>query len=229
MQFPSIPGEPAWDTSCISEKPFVETGMTETSMTRALKPLTSFRSALPEPRERWSESDLRRYHGDYCAKQAAALVSLISREAIRPLYARAREWAASGGSHESKDPMRSLVRFCRTILPLPPYEVWLEDFHRNRMEYLRESMEVGMGTAPAEPLTVDVRSISLGDRPWNAGLALFQEGAKWRGYITFQESPGSRAARTADIFLDGDPEEIRNRFRSFRSATLEAFLRSALP
>ena len=125
--------------------------------------------------------------------------------------------------------MRSLVRFCRTILPLPPYGVWLEDFHRNRMEYLRESMEAGMGTAPAEPLTVDVRPISHGDGPWNAGLALFQEGDQWRGYITFQESPGARAARTADIFLDGDPEEIRNRFRSFRTATLEAFLRSALP
>jgi hypothetical protein len=34
--------------------------------------------------------------------------------------------------------------------------------------------------------------------------------------------------RTADIFREEDPEEIRDRFRAFHSGTLQAFLRSVL-
>lgn len=180
-------------------------------------------------RERWNESDLRRHYGDYCTRQASALLSLIPQEGVRPLYARAREWAAATGAHESKDPMRTLVRYCKEILPLPPYSVWLEDFHRNRMEHLQESTEPSLGTAAPEPLTIDVRSLAYSDCDWDAGLVLFQRDGRWRGYISFQESPGPRRARTADIFLDGDPEEIRDRFRTFRIDTLQAFLRSALP
>ena len=70
---------------------------------------------------------LKGRYEEYCRQQVFLLLEIVPREAVRPLYRRARTWAIERGIHESKDPMSTLRLFCREVLPLPPFEVWLMD------------------------------------------------------------------------------------------------------
>ena len=89
-------------------------------------------------------SALRRRYSEYCRRQAVGLVELVPREGVRPLYRQAREWAVDQGMHESKDPMATLHLFCRNLLPLPPFDVWLADYETHRLAHLKAG-------APADP------------------------------------------------------------------------------
>jgi hypothetical protein len=179
---------------------------------------------------------LRARYEAYCAREAAALPGLLPREGLRALYRSARE----GASGPVADPLALLVEHCRAILPLPPFEVWLEDYTRDRRPYLEETDAVGAPRKDA-PVTVELRRLEHEGRAWLAGLSLFREPSGWSGFIAFhaedsgeqrsvaESAPHRASPRTGDIFREESSEAVRARFRSFTPDTLQAFLRSALP
>jgi hypothetical protein len=175
------------------------------------------------------DPELRSRYRAYRSRQAQALVSFLPQEAIRPLYAQARTWAAEVGVRIGKDPLATLLLFLQELLPLPPFEVWLRD----RAEHLPAHLEEEFTSAPAHrrispPVTVESRPVSLGESHWRASLSLFRRDEAWRGFISFRPVGDGPGVRTADIFREEDPEEIRSRFLSFNAHTLQAFLRSVL-
>jgi len=172
---------------------------------------------------------LKSRYRSYRSRQAQALVSFLPREAVRPLYARARAWAGEMGVKVGKDPLATLLLFVQELIPLPPFEVWLQD----RSENLEAHLEEEFTSAPAHrrvspPVTVESRAVNLGDSQWRASLNLFRRDEAWRGFISFRPVSEGPGVRTADIFREEDPEEIRDRFLSFQPHTLQAFLRSVL-
>lgn len=176
------------------------------------------------------EEDAERRYQDYRRRQVAALPSILPREAIRPLYARAREWRRASGLETGKDPLDTLLLFLQQILPLPPLEVWMSDRHGNPGAHLRDEYESPQAQSrPTPPVTVESRGMDLGGRRFRAALHLFRRDEAWRGFITFHPVDGGEVLRTADIFREDDPEEIRSRFLGYENHTLQAFLRSVFP
>jgi len=172
---------------------------------------------------------LKSRYRSYRIRQAQGLVSILPQDSIRPLYAQAREWAMEVGVRVGKDPLATLLLFLQEILPLPPFEVWLKD----RGEHLAAHLEEEFTSAPAHrraspPVTVESRSLSLGESQWRASLSLFRRDEAWRGFISFRPVGDGPGVRTADIFREEDPEEIRSRFLSYQTHTHQAFLRSVL-
>ena len=96
---------------------------------------------------------LRARYEAYCAQQAAALPGLLPREGVRAPYRRARR-----SPNRSRTPLALLVAHCRTLLPLPPFDVWLEDYLRDRGPYL-ESLDVLGGPRREAPVMVEVRRL----------------------------------------------------------------------
>ena len=178
---------------------------------------------------RRTDVGLRRQYQEYCQRQAAGLLRVVPKEAIRPLYRTARVWAAARGLHESKDPMATLVRYCRWLLPLPPFECWLEDCERNRVAHLRYVSEGPLHARAVEPVVVDVRDVRMDGETWTASLSLFPDGEVWRGFIGFSRGPSDLGVRTANVFCEEDPKNMRDRFTDLTFHTLQAFLRSTLP
>lgn len=163
----------------------------------------------------------------YCDHEARHLLGLVPRDGLRTLYRAARDAAGEeegARGAPSGEPMALMVRFARRLLPLPPYEVWLRSYLRDRAPYLEA---LGIASVPdlSEPVLVDVRPLDGG---WTAGLHLFHRPEGWRGFLRFQRESDSQGYRTADIFHGDDPRELRQRFQEFHSATLQAFLRSVL-
>ena len=176
------------------------------------------------------DPDLDLRYAEYCRRQAAALVSILPREAVRPLYARAREWGLSRGLEAGKDPLATLLLFLQRVLPLPPLEVWMHDRLANPEAHLREEFESPQAeSSPTPPLTVESRRLEAEGRRWRASLHLFRRDKAWRGFITFNPVEGGEGLRTADVFVEDDPDEIRGRFLGYRDHTLRAFLRSIFP
>ncbi len=176
-----------------------------------------------------TDAGLRRQYQEYCRRQAAGLIRLVPKESLRSLYRTARAWAAARGLHENKDPMATLVLYCRELLPLPPFECWLEDYERNRIAHLQYVSEGPVPAREVEPVVVDERAVRLGGETWKAGLNLFPDGGVWRGFIGFSLGPSEKAVRTANVFCEGDPKSVRDRFTDLTVHTLQAFLRSTLP
>lgn len=179
---------------------------------------------------------LRSRYEAYCNQQAAALPALLPREGVRALYRSARARVTG----EISDPLALLLEECRRVLPVPPFEVWAEDYARNRRPYLEE-MEQGAGPAKSAPVTVDLRRLQHAGRSWVAGLSVFHEPPSWRGFITFHPEVEAEVAasadastatiprhRTADVFRADRSEDVRERFQSFTETTLQAFLRSSI-
>ncbi len=171
---------------------------------------------------------LRRQYREYCSRQATGLLELVPREGVRPLYRQAREWAVSHGMHESKDPMATLHRFCRELLPLPSFEVWLADYETHRLAHLKAGVAYPHAGEPSEPVTVELREVEHGGDRWHASLELYRDEDLWRGYIRFHRDAAEAHLRTGDIFCEEELQDLRDRFLSFTSATLTAFLRSIL-
>ncbi len=175
------------------------------------------------------DPELKSRYRAYRTRQAHGLVSLLPQEAIRPLYARAREWAAKVGVTVGKDPLAILLLYLQEVLPLPPFDVWMRDRGQNLAAHLEEEFT----SAPAHhraspPVTVESRSLRLGEEQWRATLNLFRRDEVWRGFIGFRPISDGPGFRTGDIFREDDPEEIRNRFLALEPKTLRAFLRSVL-
>jgi len=165
------------------------------------------------------------------------LLALLPDGAVRPLYARAREWADARGVHRREDPLATLRAYCRELLPLPPYRAWVADVVRNPGAYADDLAPDPGGEGvrdEAEPVTVDVRGVRHRGRSWYARLNLVPDSPGWSGFISF--SPGDAAGaspsatyRTADVFREETAEAVRERFADFDEAALGAFLRSILP
>lgn len=176
--------------------------------------------------------ELHRRYESYRRRQASRLVQMLPRDAVRPLYRRARNAALRADAladEGESDPLALLVSFCVDLLPLPPFEVWLEDLRRHPDGHFADMEEATDGPTSESPSTMEVRPMTVRGRSWLAQLRSFREAGLWRGYISFQEEGSDRVHRTAAVFCEPGPGELRERFRSFENTALEAFLRSALP
>jgi len=176
------------------------------------------------------DPDLAARYQEYRRRQAKGLVSILPKEAIRPLYGQAREWGRRTGREVEKDPLATFLLFLEQVIPLPPRDVWEKD----RAEHLDAHVKEEFESPPAHrraspPVTVESRGMELDGVRWRATLNLFRRDEAWRGFIIFNPIGESETVRTADIFREEDPDEIRNRFLGFHNQTLQAFLRSVLP
>lgn len=172
-------------------------------------------------------ADLREQYRSYRTRQATALAHMLPREAVRPLYRRALRDGGHERAHE--DPLGLLVEYCERILPLPPFEVWLRDMTLNPTAHL-EALGDSAGAPTADaPATIESRSFEVGGEPWTAHLRTFRDGLAWRGFIAFEERRTGRVLCTALVFRESTPSDVHDRFLGFEPASLEAFLRSALP
>lgn len=174
-------------------------------------------------------SPLAGRYEEYCRQQVALLLEIVPREAVRPLYRRARAWAIERGLHESKDPMSTLRAFCRDLLPLPPFDVWLLDYANNRIAHMNAGVGWSPLAGPPEPLAVEFRRMEHEAEPWRGTLEVYRGGDAWRGLIRFQRDGEEGHFRTGEIFCEDDLQDIRDRFISFTASTMRAFLRSTLP
>lgn len=152
---------------------------------------------------------------------------MVPHEAIRPLYRRAT--AAGCAPEADSDPLAALVAYCERLLPLPPFEVWCDDVRLNARAHLLDIDDSADAPNSEAPVTVETRDFSYADRPWTAHLRSFRDGVTWRGFIAFEDRASTSVHRTALIFRESDPVDVRKRFMSFETNALEAFLRSTLP
>jgi hypothetical protein len=171
--------------------------------------------------------ELRAEYAAYRRRQARALVRLLPREAVRPLYRRALQ--AGGSVNGAADPLGALVGYCERLLPLPPFERWLEDRRRYPDAHLHDVDDSAEAPTAEAPSTLDVRTFDVSGASWVARLRSFREGVTWKAFIAFERSGSRDVHRTALIFREADPVDVRERFNSFDHAALRAFLRSALP
>lgn len=180
--------------------------------------------------ERYPATDaLRARYGAYRLRQGRELLALVPREVVRELH---RRMLDEHGSDSDIEPIQRLAGFCADLLPLPPFDEWVQDFHRHRDAYLAETeppLSEGPSAPNGEPVAVDVRAFWFHSCEWIAGLWVLPDAEGWRGAIHFHDASGERAVRTADIFREAHLTTVRERFRMFDGPTLEAFLRSALP
>jgi hypothetical protein len=157
---------------------------------------------------------------------------LLPKEAIRPLYRRAREVLALSRDAcpgDDSDPLALLARYCEQVLPLPPFEVWCADFAGHPDAHLEDLEESSQRPTADAPSTVEVRAFRFAGRLWIARLRAFREGGLWRAFILFEEEGAGRVHRTGAVFCEREPGELRERFLAFEPIAMEAFLRSALP
>jgi hypothetical protein len=176
-------------------------------------------------------AELRVRYASYRRRQAARLVQILPRDAVRPLYRRAREAASRDSDTDAPadDPLALLVGYCERLLPLPTFELWCEDLARNPEAHLGDLDESPGGPTVDAPSTMATQGLTYAGRRWMARLCAFRDDAFWRAYITFEDVGREHVHRTGSIFCEHDPGELRRRFLSFEPPALEAFLRSALP
>jgi hypothetical protein len=173
-----------------------------------------------------TDAELRRRYAAYRVGQARSLVGMMPREAVRPLYRRAVRADADG---DDSDPLRKLVDFCERILPLPPFEVWLRDLDAHPEAHLTDLDNAANTPGPTSPATLEARALQRAEGEVIARLRGFRDRDVWRGFIAFEDGATGHVHRTALIFREAGPADLRERFLSFESAALGAFLRSALP
>ena len=169
---------------------------------------------------------LKTRYQTYRVQQARELLRVMPRDAVRPLYRSAHDWAAERGEVDTTDPMATLVQYVvDEVLPLPPFEDWAQDFVAHPDAYL----EVESDDAAVRPAVLATRTVMHEGMPWSAHLEVFSVDDAWRGFIRFDEGAAGRATRTADIFAEERVDLVRDRFVGFHDQTLQAFLRSTLP
>lgn len=176
---------------------------------------------MPGPEE------LRAEYAAYRRRQAGALARLLPKEAVRPLYRRARK--ERGAPPAGTDPLETLVGYCERLLPLPPFELWREDRLAHPDAHLRDVDDSPDAPTAEAPARLAVRAFGFRGETWIATLRAFREGATWKAFVSFEQSGTNVVHRTALIFHGAHPFDVRERFFEFDQASLGAFLRSALP
>jgi len=175
-----------------------------------------------------SEEELRIGYHAYRVREARALIGLLPREVIRPLYRKALR-GVSRSDGDVGDPLAVLMDFCESLLPLPPFDVWRRDLERNPSAHLQALDEAPDAPTAAAPETLEARSFESRGSRWVARCRAYRDGDAWRGFIAFQSDLGGPVHRTTLIFREADPAVLRDRFLGFDFVALEAFLRSTLP
>jgi len=178
---------------------------------------------------------LRERYETYCRDQGRELLNLLPREGVRSLLKRLRDTtdgpsALQAPVETSAETLERLADLGRHLLPLPPFEVWVDDFHKARAEYATiPGPPLAPEAADGQPVTVDVRPVTHAGDPWVAGLALRPLKGRWVGHIRFHRAADPTFVQTGEIFRAETPVEVRERFREFEDRTLLALLRSVLP
>ncbi|MGD8320025.1 MAG: hypothetical protein PVJ02_06210 [Gemmatimonadota bacterium] len=174
-----------------------------------------------------SAEELEMRYAVYRRRQASRLVQMLPRDAIRPLYRTARR--AAGAPESLGDPLALLVAFCEELLPLPSFDVWCDDLRAHPDAHLADLDDSVDGPTADAPSTLAVQEVEVGGRRWRAHLRAYRDAGLWRGFIAFEDRDAGSVHRTAVVFCEGRPGDLRERFLSFGPAALRAFLRSALP
>lgn len=180
---------------------------------------------------------LRERYRSYRLNQGRELLALLPAEGLRGVLRHLQGDSSApgrtGGRTSELDEvvtLEDLAHRCADLLPLPPFEVWAEDFHRARAAY---ESQPGPPLAPraedGRPVTVAVRTIRYQGGAWVAGLGLRPLDTLWVGHVRFHAAGDPDFVQTGDILREPTPEEVRRRFREFDDRTLEALLRSVLP
>lgn len=188
-------------------------------------PLTAVPAPAPSP----AADELDARYRAYRRRQAARLLQLMPREAVRPLYRRALAARPDADGPFEGDSLALLVAFCEDLLPLPSREAWARDLQAHPEAHLRDLEETVHGPTADAPATLETRSLVSGGASWEVSLRGFHEPAGWRGFLAFRRTDADAAFRTAVVFQEAHPLGLRDRFRSFEPSALEAFLRSARP
>lgn len=171
-----------------------------------------------------------RYEG-YVLRQGRDLLALLPRSGVRELLRAYRRQPRAGVGGEGPT-IDELAVFASTLLPLPPFGVWAQDFSAHRGAYLAQTeppLADGPTAPDGEPVTVNVRTFSADGHDWVGELLVRPVPEGWRGSIHFHRPGAERAGCTGEVFREGDLTTLRDRFSACDSATLQAFLRSALP
>ncbi|MDH3223639.1 MAG: hypothetical protein OEO23_07975 [Gemmatimonadota bacterium] len=182
----------------------------------------------PEQLDESTEVLYLRYHA-YRHRQAAKLLHVMPREAVRELYAEARSWARGRDLHDGRDPMATLHRYTLEILPLPPFDVWLQDRRHHPVAHLEEYSDDPHAPPVGRPGRIQSRKFLHQGREWLAALFVFREDDAWRGFVEFEEAAGGPGYKTANIFREEAAGSVEKRFLEFDEKALTAFLLSALP
>ena len=175
--------------------------------------------------------ELRARYERYRLGEVMAFLTLVPREHVRTLYGTARQWAMKEGMHDGTAPMDSLLRYLLERLPLPTFAVWRADSEAFPLAHAARAAQTARGGPSEDPVTIAHRDFQLHRRRWHAGLHVFPDGDRWRGFISFDPRTSPRYApslRTANIFFERDVDVIRTAFSSYRTDTLQGFLRSSM-
>lgn len=174
---------------------------------------------------------LRARYESYRRRQGRDLLAMIPRDGVRALL-RASHIAGERTDHDVGPALAELAAYAATLLPLPPFEVWLEDFNRNRAAHLaltEPPLADGPTAAGGDAVTVDVRTFAADGSEWVGELHVRSVPQGWRGAVHFHHPGAARMACTGEVFREPQLATLRERFRTADGATLRAFLRSALP
>lgn len=179
--------------------------------------------AAPFARVR-DEQELEQEYAAYRTRQARLLVRMLPPEVVRPLYRRA---VAVLHDADGTDPLGLLLRYCASILPLPPLDVWRADRDAHPREHLKVLDDSADAPTAASPATLEARQFNHEGRGWIAHLRAYREADVWRGHIAFRDASSGAVHHTATIFRESVATDVRERFLGFEDETMEAFLRSA--
>jgi len=164
-------------------------------------------------------------------QQGREFVRLIPREGLRALLRKLHDEEVGGFDFASEDGFQALANHCAELLPLPPFEIWAQDFARNRIAHGGpESPPLAPTLAAEKTVTVAVAEfLSEGGEEWIASLEVRENDRGWTGTIRFHRDGSTQVCRTGPIIREEHPESVRMRFEGFDRTTLSALLRSALP
>jgi hypothetical protein len=190
-----------------------------------------------------ADAGLRRRYARYRRREARRLLDLLPARAARELWRTAVAEVAERDPRSAVLSTQRLAEYCERLLPLPPFETWLEDFRAHRAEHLADDLDdpaaIADGAPPAEPFGVETRRFrDEAGEEWAAVLAIRAEAVdRWCGHVVFHpvrpdavSAPAGRTAfRTGEILREASAEAVRERFGEFAPVTLRAFLRSARP
>lgn len=174
---------------------------------------------------------LRLRYEAYRLRQGRELLAILPREGVRALVRRYRG-DVPHDERAGEPHLDDLARFAATLLPLPPFGVWLDDFTAHRAAHLADAeppMRDGPEAPDGESVAVDVRSFVAAGEEWIGELQVRSVQAGWRGSLHFHRPGAAKAGCTGEVFRERDLTSLRERFRALDQPTLQAFLRSSLP
>jgi len=171
--------------------------------------------------------ELRAWYHAYRIRQGRLLAALVPREAIRPLYRQARSNPVDGEPSPADGELERLAAHCASLLPLPPFDMWLEDLRSFPAGHMEDMDASTAGSTVYRPLTLAVGEIQVGEEEWRVRFRVFMERGLWHAFLRFDLETRTECCWTAVLFHEPTLRDLRARFDELDGATFEAFLRSA--